>query len=167
MYTTTMTASPQKYPNNCFDLSMHCTIPAMLWLRCSTTPFCCGEYGAVSYRTTPCSVQCWLNSTEVNTPLPRSMHRVFNFFPVSASTKIWKSLIMDDALSLLGSRRIHINHERSSTNNKKYLLPLEVPGVTELQRSLWIRSRKGSTRRRTCAGNGVHRCLPTRQPSHT
>jgi hypothetical protein len=38
----------QKYPGKCFPFNMQCAIDTTLWFRHSTTPFCCGEYGAVS-----------------------------------------------------------------------------------------------------------------------
>jgi hypothetical protein len=36
---------------------MHRTMATTVWFRCSTTPFCCDEYGAVSCRSTLRSAQ--------------------------------------------------------------------------------------------------------------
>jgi len=63
-----LTASPQKYPGRAFALSIQRAMATMLWLRRSTIPFCCGEYGAVSWRCTPRLAQYSPNYTEVNSP---------------------------------------------------------------------------------------------------
>jgi hypothetical protein len=66
MNMTVVTASPQKYPGSDFTFIMHRAMLTMLWLHCSTTPFCCGEYGAVSWRTMPRSVQYLQLSSSLN-----------------------------------------------------------------------------------------------------
>jgi hypothetical protein len=48
--TAVVTASPQKKLGNFLAFIMDLAMPTTVWLRRSTTPFCCGEYGAVKYR---------------------------------------------------------------------------------------------------------------------
>ncbi|KAJ0586965.1 hypothetical protein HanRHA438_Chr04g0156671 [Helianthus annuus] len=50
-----------------------------------TTPFCCGEYGAVSCLAMPLSLQYLLNSADVNSP-PLSVLSIFNSVRDSVST---------------------------------------------------------------------------------
>lgn len=41
-------------------------ISTTVWLRLSTTPFCCGDYGVAIYRFTPCSLQKLASTVELN-----------------------------------------------------------------------------------------------------
>ena len=47
MNTAVVTASPQNSPGTFLAFSRLRAMPTIVWLRRSTTPFCCGEYGAV------------------------------------------------------------------------------------------------------------------------
>ena len=47
MNTTVLTASPQNAADTFIALSMLRTMPSIVWLHRSTTPFCYGVYGAV------------------------------------------------------------------------------------------------------------------------
>jgi hypothetical protein len=47
IYTAVLTASPQKRDGTFMLFSRHRAISTTVWLRLSTTPFCCGEYGTV------------------------------------------------------------------------------------------------------------------------
>jgi hypothetical protein len=56
-YTATTIASPQKYLGRFLAFIMLHAMATTIWFLLSTTPFCCGEYGAVSCRYTPVSAQ--------------------------------------------------------------------------------------------------------------
>ena len=47
------TASPQNLVGMHLAFIMDRAMPTTIWFHLSTTPFCCGEYGAVWCRTTP------------------------------------------------------------------------------------------------------------------
>jgi hypothetical protein len=53
MNTVVVTASPQNLAGIPLAFIMDRAMPTTVWFRCSTTPFCCGEYGAVWCHTTP------------------------------------------------------------------------------------------------------------------
>ena len=74
-------------------------MPTIVWFHLSTTPFCCGEYGAVWCRTMP-SAQYAVNSTEVNSP-SRSVRSTHSFLPLSASARALNFLTASAASVLL------------------------------------------------------------------
>ena len=47
MNTAVVTASPQNFAGFPLAFIMDQAMPTTVWFRRSTTPFCCGEYGAV------------------------------------------------------------------------------------------------------------------------
>ena len=53
MNTAVVTASPQNFAGMLLAFIMDRAMPTTIWFRRSTTPFYCGEYGAVWCRTTP------------------------------------------------------------------------------------------------------------------
>ena len=53
MNTTVVTASPQNLAGMPLAFIMDRAMPITVWFLRSTTPFCCGEYGAVRCHTTP------------------------------------------------------------------------------------------------------------------
>src|SRR6185503_1908889 len=57
MNTAVLTASPQNAVGIFLAFSMLLAMPTTVWFLLSTTPFCCGEYGAVRWRSTPCPAQ--------------------------------------------------------------------------------------------------------------
>ena len=109
---------PQKEPGSPLALSMLLAIPTMVWFRRLATPFCCGVYGAVSWRTTPSSAQYVENSTEVNSP-PRLVRRARSFFPLLRSAAAWILLMAAGAASLVSSSVIHMYLLKSSTRSRK------------------------------------------------
>ena len=69
-------------------------------LRLSTTPFCCGVYGAVKCRCIPDTSQNSLNSELVNSP-PLSFLRVFYSCPSFLFNYCLESLELLESFSLL------------------------------------------------------------------
>jgi hypothetical protein len=106
--TAIVAASPQNLAGMFIALSMLLTIPTMVWLRHSITPFCCGEYGTVRCRIVPRSAQNAANSFDVNSP-PRSMRRVCSLWPDSISAAVGNRWRDSAALSFIVSCTTHMN----------------------------------------------------------
>ena len=100
MNTAVVTTSPQNLAGIPLAFIMDRAMSTTIWFCRSTTPFYCGEYSAVWCRTTPCSAQYAVNSTEVNS-LPRSVLSMRSFLPLSASVLILNFLIAVAASSLV------------------------------------------------------------------
>ena len=57
MNTAVLTASPQNAVGIFLAFNMLLAMPTTVWFLLSTTPFCCGEYGAVRWCSTPYPAQ--------------------------------------------------------------------------------------------------------------
>ena len=78
--TAVRTASPQNVLGTPMLFIRLRAISTTDWLRRSTTPFCCGEYGVVVFLRMPSSSQYAVNSFEMNSP-PRSVRSALSFAP--------------------------------------------------------------------------------------
>ena len=116
--TAVCTASPQKWLGTPHACRMLLAVATTVWFRRSTTPFCCGVYGAECWRCIPCPAQYSPNVTEVNSP-PLSVRSTFNFFPVSRSTRAWKAMIAAGASAFVRRRVSHMKRLMSSTSSRK------------------------------------------------
>jgi hypothetical protein len=112
------TASPQNQPDNPFSFSMLRAAPTTIAFRRSTTPFCWGEYGVVSYRWTPSLAQYWANSVELNSP-PLSVRSAMSMHPDLPSVHAWKSLITAADWSMVTNIDAHMYRLLSSMSSKK------------------------------------------------
>jgi hypothetical protein len=137
-------------------------VPTTVWFLRSTTPFCCGVYGVVSWRLTPWSTQCSTKSSELNSP-PLSKWNAHNLRPVWASTDAWYCLITSVVESLDFSTLTHMNRLASSTRKMKYQFPLGVVGVIGPQISPWTSSKTSSARNSTWA----YLCFRIKHPVHS
>jgi hypothetical protein len=137
----------------------------MAWFLHSTTLFCYGVYGVVSYRLTLCSATCLVNSSDVNSP-PLAERKALNFHPVSASTTAWYCLIASTAQSLVANTLTHMNRLTSSTSRMKYRLQLGIMSDMGPHISPWTNPRTSSTLYFDCQGNGALLCFPITQPVH-
>jgi hypothetical protein len=86
---------------------MDLAMPTTVWLRRSTTPFCCGEYGAVKCRSTPVLEKWAASSFDVNSP-PRSVQSVCSVHRASVYASAWKRFRASPASSFVVNRTSHM-----------------------------------------------------------
>jgi hypothetical protein len=166
MNAVVLTASPQNAADIFLLFSVLLAMPTMVWFRRSTMPFCCGEYGAVRWPTTPLLARYVVNSTDVNSP-PRSVRSTHSFFPDSASARAWNCLIAAAASSLLVISRRHMYMLQSSTNRRKYRRPPYMADMIGPHRLPWTSSMASPALYFAALGNGSRLCFPAKQSSQS
>jgi hypothetical protein len=117
-----VTASPQNIAGMPLLFNRLHAIATTDWFLRSMMPFCCGVYGTVCYRSTPCSVQYVSNSMEVNSA-PLSIHSTHKCLLVSTSTFAWNFFMTVSMLLLAASSATHMNLLLSSIRSRKNFLP--------------------------------------------